>query len=170
MTKQKNVTIIAKNDGSAIDFEMKEGGTPTDLLQFTGGSADITFTLQNQGGANLEFVQNVNDVMYVIRGSNNHLPRCPKNNAGNPATPFSVTSVSANTLEVSNANPNVCFYKFALNFVDKNNNNKIIPYDPIYDNRNGGNQFALSATTAAIGGAAAGVLLTMLAFNVGLFG
>lgn len=182
MNKPCNVTIKAtKNPAGEFEFDMDYKGGSTELLVFDKAKDGmktideylINFTLENGPGINLAFVSNANDVMYVKKGSDNHLPKCPKNGSGNGQTPFQVVNnpVPPTTLTVRNPDADVCFYKFALRFEDRNDGNKIVTFDPIYDNRNGGSprsaQFSLAT---GIGGAAAGALITMLIFNVGLFG
>lgn len=181
MVQPRKVTIKATKNGSKIDFEMEENGHYTELLLFNkdldkikkNESYQITFTLDNDNGANLEFVQDRGDVMYVLKGSNSSVPKCPKNANGNSQTPFTVSNVTATTLTVDNPDDDVCFYKFALRFIDKNNGNAIVTFDPIYGNQNGGltlQQNSFSTGVAFVGGAALGSLITMMSYNVGLFG
>lgn len=181
MNTSINVTIKAtRNASGEIEFEMEYKNGATDLLVFDKSrdgmkKADgylINFTLDNGPGVNLAFVSDPDDVMFVRKGSNNHTPKCPRNGAGNGQTPFQVVGpVQATSLSVSNPDADVCFYKFALRFEDRNDGNKIVTFDPIYDNRNGGStKFAEYSLVTGLGGAAAGALITMLIFNVGLFG
>jgi hypothetical protein len=178
MAHQRKVTVTAKRNGSKIDFEMEEKGHYTELLLFNKNddgikktdTYDIIFDLKPDPGVNVEFVQDKGDVMYVSKGSNSHVPKCPKNANGNPQTPFAVTSVSATQLTVNNPDNDVCFYKFALRFIDKDNGNAIVTFDPIYGNQNGGRSLVNSATTAAFiggaGGAAIGALFAIMALNM----
>ena len=181
MNKPCDVKIKAtKNPNGEFEFDMEYKGGSTELLVFDKARDGmkpndeyvITFTLENGHGVNLAFVSDADDVMFVKKGSNNHLPKCPRNGGGNGQTPFEViTPVQPNILKVRNPDADVCFYKFALRFEDRNDGNKIVTFDPIYDNRNGGStKFAEYSLVTGLGGAAAGALITMLIFNVGLFG
>lgn len=187
MAKTRNVTIKATSNGGKIEFDMDENGRDTELLVFNKNndnmkkdeSYDIVFALKNQGGADLAFVQDPGDVIYISKGSDTHLPKCPKNANGNPQTPFTVSNVQPLQLTVRNPDDDICFYKFALRFIDKNNSNKIETFDPIFGNQNGGltvqppgggTSFITGATTTSFFvGAVVAVLGTMLAYNVGLF-
>ncbi len=180
MVKARNVTIKTKMNGGQIEFEMEENGNYTEMLLFNKSddkikktdSYDIIFNLQNGAGVNLEFVQDVGNVMYVRKGSPNSIPKCPTNAAGNSQTPFTVTSVTATTLTVHNPDDDICFYKFALRFINKNANNAIETFDPIYGNQNGGTSVSSSAYLTAVVfvcGVALGSVVTMMTFNVGLF-
>lgn len=180
MAKTRNVTIKTIKDGNKIKFEMEENGDYTELLLFNKNgdkipkseSYNIIFEIDNGDGVNLEFVQDTGNVMYVRKGSPYHVPKCPTNGTGNSQTPFTVTSVTTTTLTVNNPDDDICFYKFALRFIDKNASNAIVTFDPIYGNQNGGvglYSSAILTTFAFVCGTVLGSVATMMAFNVGLF-
>jgi hypothetical protein len=124
-------------------------------------SYDIKFTLVNTDELQLEFLQDTQHVMWVAKGSKASPPGCPKNHVTDPE--FTVTGVTANTLDVTNTDKDECKFKFVLNFIDTGNNNKAVQYDPIYDNQNGGSRRSFASSTAIVGGLAfAGVLLVAM--------
>lgn len=180
---RRDVTIRAKKVGNDIEFEMLERNQETEILVFNKTNDNIPkndhytidFALQNVAGANVEFVQDKDDVIFISKGSDTHLPRCPKNANGNPNTPFRVDSVSANTLSVHNPDSDICFYKFALRFVDRGDGNKIRTFDPIFGNQNGGLTVtppggSTSITTAFVGGIMIGAVGIAVAYSTGLLG
>jgi len=177
----------SRNANGEIEFEMKEGGGPdTEILVFNKNKDNIPksefyeveFELKNQTatpqnpGTNLEFVTPPNPVpvMFLSKGSDKHLPKCPKGPSSTSDGQISVTGVTPTKLTVQNKDENECFYKFVLNFVDRDNNNQIVAFDPIWGNQNGGRSLIQSATTAAFigaaGGAAIGALFTIMALNM----
>ena len=180
---RKDVTIKAKKVGSKIEFEMEQAGQYTEILVFNKTNDnikktedyEIVFGLRNEAGADLEFVQDKSDVIWISKGSDVTLPKCPKNGNGNSNSPFTVTDVQAKTLTVRNPDNDINFYKFALRFVDKANNGAIVTFDPIFGNQNGGLASKPpgggTASIAFVGGTGllVGAVLTMMAYGVGLF-
>jgi hypothetical protein len=174
---KRDVTIKAKKVGNNIEFDMVEKNQDTEILVFNKTNDnmkktdhyDIDFVLQNVSGANLEFVQVPDDVIYISKGSDTHLPKCPKNSSGNGQTNFTVTSVTATTLSVHNPDDDICFYKFALRFIDKDNGGAIKTFDPIFGNQNGGlasqppGGGGTSSAVAFVGGVLLGAAGTVLA-------
>jgi hypothetical protein len=160
--KPRPITIRSfKDSHGKIDFEMIEGNQKTDTLVFNktndnmkkDDSYDITFTLVNTDGLQLEFLQDTNEVMWVAKGNKSSPPGCPQNHVTDPE--FTVTGVTADTLDVTNTDKDVCKFKFVLNFIDTGNHNKAEQYDPIYDNQNGGSRRSFISSSAIVGGVAA---------------
>lgn len=176
---RRDVTITAdKNSSGQFEFEMSDGGPDTEILVFNKDKDgipksefyDVVFTLKNKPGTKLAFVTDKDKVMHVAKGSGKHLPKCNKAISGpSPNGQLEVTSVTAEELRVINKDEDECFYKFVLNFVDLNNGNAPVAFDPIWGNQNGGGgtfQLASGSTSTFIGGAALGILLTVVAYNV----
>lgn len=165
--KPRPVTINSHKDPHGkIYFDMEEDGKNTDTLVFNktkdnmkkSEHYDLRFTLVNHDDLALEFKQDVNDVMWVAKGNKSSPPGCPKNQVGDAE--FTVTSVAASTLDVTNTDLTECKFKFVLNFIDTGNHNKAEQFDPIYENQNGGYQRRDISSNLIIGGlAAAGALL-----------
>lgn len=176
---KRDVTITAKkNSGGEIEFEMSDGGPDTEILVFNKDKDgipksefyEVVFTLDNRPGTNLAFVTDKDRVMHVAKGSNKHLPKCNKATSA-PANngQLEVTNVTADELRVTNKDEDECFYKFVLHFVDRDNGNAPVAFDPIWGNQNGGGgglQLTIANTSTFLGGAALGVLLTVIAYNV----
>lgn len=170
MGKARAVTVTSSKDTSGkISFEMVEDGKKTDTLVFDktkdnmkkSEHYDVQFTLVNTDGLKLEFLQDTKHVMWVAKGDKSSAPSCPKSHVADPA--FTVSGVSATVLDVVNTDPDVCKFKFVLNFIDKGNGNKAEQFDPIYDNQNGGFQRMPISSSAIIGGlAVAGALLILV--------
>ena len=168
--KARAVTINSHKDSQGkISFDMVEGGKQTDTLVFNktkdnmkkSENYDLVFTLVNNDGLKLEFLQDTQHVMWVAKGSKSSAPACPQSHVTDPE--FTVTSVTANVLDVTNTDQDECKFKFVLNFIDTGNHNKAEQFDPIYDNQNGGFQRMGMSNTLIIGGlAAAGALLVLL--------
>jgi hypothetical protein len=169
--KARPVTIKSfKDTHGKIDFEMLDGTQKTDTLVFNKTKDnmkkdefyDIQFTLVNTDGLKLEFKQDVQDVMWVAKGNKSSPPGCPKNQVGDAE--FTVTNVTANTLDVTNTDLDECKFKFVLNFIDTGNHNKAEQFDPIYENQNGGISRSPSVSSSVIigGVAAVGVLLVAM--------
>lgn len=184
----RTVKIYAsRNANGEIEFEMKEGGgggPDTEILVFNKNKDgipkseyyEVEFELRNQNstpqnpGTNLEFVTPPNPVpvMFLSKGSDKHLPKCPKGPSANNDGQITVAGVTPTTLTVQNKDDFDCFYKFVLNFVDKDNGNQIVAFDPIWGNQNGGRtsiQLASPATVGFVVGAGIGAILAMMAFN-----
>lgn len=177
---KRDVTITArKNSSGQIEFDMTEGNGPdTEILVFNKTKDNIpksefyevVFKLENKQGANLAFVQDVDNVMHVAQGSGKHLPKCDKATSGPSKNgQLEVTSVTASELKVTNKDEDECFYKFVLHFVDQTNGSAVA-FDPIWGNQNGGgggggiSSMIASSTDSMLGGAASGLLATWL-FN-----
>lgn len=173
---RRDVTITAdKNSSGKIEFEMSDGGPDTEILVFNKTKDgipksefyEVVFTLKNKPGTNLAFVTDPDQVMHVAKGSGKHLPKCNKATTA-PAQngQLEVTSVTANELKVTNKDEDECFYKFVLNFVDRDNGNAPVPFDPIWGNQNGGGGGFVNSIVASpdstLGGAAGGMLATLL--------
>lgn len=168
--KPRPVTIKSfKDTHGKIDFEMLDGSLKTDTLVFNktkdnmkkDESYDIQFTLVNTDGLQLQFKQDAQDVMWVAKGDKTAPPGCPKNKISDPE--FTVTGVSATTLDVTNTDKDECKFKFVLNFIDTANHNKEEQFDPIYDNQNGGFSRVNISNFVIIGGlATAGALLVAM--------
>jgi hypothetical protein len=175
---KRDVTITAdKNSSGKIEFEMSDGGPDTEILVFNKTKDgmpkaefyDVVFTLKNRPGTNLAFVTDADRVMHVAKGSAKHLPKCNKATTAPAANgQLKVTSVTADTLKVTNKDEDECFYKFVLNFVDRDNGNAPVPFDPIWGNQNGGGGGGgfvadiVASPDSALGGAAGGLLVTLL--------
>lgn len=163
------VTIKSfKNAQGKIDFEMLEGTKKTDTLVFNKNndnmkkdeSYDIQFTLVNTDGLQLQFKQDKQEVMWVAKGNKSSPPGCPNNRVSDPE--FTVTAVTATTLDVTNTDMNKCKFKFVLNFIDTGNGNKAEQFDPIYDNQNGGRSATISSSVIIGGLAAAGTVVVIV--------
>lgn len=171
MPQPVDVKIIAKKDATGkITFEMEEGNRYTEILVFNKSKDKIpksdfyliTFTLDDTTGDGLRF--DANDPMFLSKGSDKHIPQCPKNGTvGNPqGFASAVDPNNDKILKVTNFDMDECFYKFALNFKDNAGNPH--QFDPIYGNQNGG-QNPLFASALAIGflcGAAGGAAASTL--------
>ncbi|MEO7364839.1 MAG: hypothetical protein ABIW03_00800 [Sphingomicrobium sp.] len=170
--KQRPVTVEASKDSNGkITFEMLEKGKKTGTLTFDKDkdkmkkkdNYDIHFDLVNQDGLNLEFLQdsqNVQNVMWVAKGTATAPPACPPSQTSDPE--FTVTSVTASTLDVTNTDQDQCMYKFALNFIDTGNGNKAEQFDPIYDNKNGGINRSILSNAVVVGGLVAAACLVAI--------
>lgn len=167
--KPRPVTINSRKDPQGkIYFDMEEDGKKTDTLVFNktkdnmkkSENYDLEFKLVNHDSLKLEFKQDVQDVMWVAKGNKSSPPACPKNQANDAE--FTVTSVTASTLDVTNTDVNECKFKFVLNFIDTGNHNKAEQFDPIYDNQNGGFQRMFMSANVIIGGFAAAATLLIL--------
>lgn len=173
--KPYGVTIEAYKDSNGkIAFHMLKKGEKPGTLTFDknkdkmkkSDNYDIHFDLVNQDGLKLEFLQDTQDVqnvMWVAKGSATAPPACPQSQASDPE--FTVTSVTANTLDVTNTDLNSCMYKFALNFIDTGNGNKAEQFDPIYDNKNGGSRSVVSNAVVVGGLVAAACLVAIVAME-----
>ena len=169
--KPRPVTINSHQDSQGkITFDMVEASTKTDTLVFNktkdnmkkSENYDIRFTLVNNDGLKLEFLQDALQVMWVAKGNKSSPPGCPTNHVSDPE--FTVTGVAANILDVTNTDLDECKFKFVLNFIDKGNHDKAEQFDPIYDNQNGGfKTLSTFSSSVIVGGlVAAGVVLVAL--------
>lgn len=149
--KQRNITIKALQDSSAPDgvvFKMFDGDAETERLVFDKHAdgmkkADyhkLLFTLENGQGVNLRFPSDRDRAMWVTKGTENDLPDCPSSSAHHAHMQPKKVLPGRMQLEAHNHNPERCLYKFALNFVDGGDpqESKLICFDPITENRNGG--------------------------------
>lgn len=145
--KERSIEIVPLGGG---EFEMVENGRNTNELIFDkkhdriGGKKmrkndhyDIVFTLDEEG--DYTFVTDEDEVMWVDKGSATSAPPCPTSQM-HQKQEFKVQKVSDYVLEVKNKDSDRCLYKFVINLVDKRTKT-VVPYDPIYDNRNGGVAF-----------------------------
>jgi hypothetical protein len=124
---------------------------------------EITYTLVNGPGLDsLRFAPSLDDVMWVVKGTATQEPECPKTRVPKHPDIYAVKSDGLE-LTVHNLNPVRSFYAFTLNFV-REGHGDLIPYDPIYDNRNGGAQPA-SDTLLVVGGVALVGLALLFAFK-----
>jgi hypothetical protein len=169
MSKARSVTINSYKDSNGkISFDMVEAGNKTDTLVFNKTkdkmkkheNYDVQFTLVNNDGLELEFLQDTQHVMWVAKGNKSSAPACPQSHVTDPE--FTVTGVAKTVLDVSNTDKDVCKYKFVLNFIDPGNGNKAEQFDPIYDNQNGGFQQIAISNNLIIGGFAAAATLLIL--------
>lgn len=132
-----------------IDFRMYVGNskTPTDTLVFNKNDDKIHksefyqvhFTLENAPDTNLVFLQdakNKQECMWVAAGNKSQPPVCP--NGRSTHSEIMVEEVEDYELIVENQDMIECKYKFVLCFEDLDRNRKVVRYDPIYDNKNGG--------------------------------
>lgn len=168
--KPRPVTINSYKDSQGkITFDMVENGTKTDTLVFNktkdkmkkSENYDIKFTLVNNNGLQLQFLQDLQQVMWVAKGNKTAPPGCPNSHASDPE--FTVTGVSADILDVTNTDLIECKFKFVLNFIDTGNHDKAEQFDPIYDNQNGGFTRTLASSSVIIGSVALfGVALVLL--------
>jgi len=150
MSNAKRVVIVrAKSNPTKpnkIEFELEdEDGAIGEKLKFDkkqemkkADHHEVTFKLETEQGVSLRFPSDKLRAMWVAKGTATKPPACPKSPAHHPD--IVAHSVTANELVVHNRNPEQCLYKFALNFVKPTDTNesKLISYDPMYDNRNGG--------------------------------
>lgn len=175
--KSRPVTIEASKDSNGkIVFEMLEKGKKTDTLTFDKNkdkmkkseNYELHYELVNKDGLKLEFLQDCQKVMWVAKGSATAPPACPPSQASDPE--FTVTSVSAITLDVTNTDLDECMYKFALNFIDTGNGNKPEQFDPIYENKNGGTRNVVSNAVVVGGLVAAACLVVVAMERVGWLG
>lgn len=159
-----------------IDFRMYVGNskTPTDTLEFDKGKDKIPksqfykvhFTLENAPDTNLVFLQdskNKQECMWVAEGNKFQPPACPTGNSTH--SEILVDDVQDYELIVENQDLTVCKYKFVLCFEDIDRNRKVVRYDPIYDNKNGGVQSSsMSLSTGPVILAVAAIAIVGLAY------
>ena len=91
----------------------------------------ITFELANRSSTNLSFVSRATDAIWTGKDDRN----CAR---GTQNDEIKQVNVAGERLTVTNANSAPARLKFTLNFVDDATPPKEYPYDPIWDNRNGG--------------------------------
>lgn len=164
MPKNIDVDIVATKDAAGkIIFRMEEGNRYTEILVFNKTKDRlpkndfyvIKFTLDDQTGDGLIF--DTAGPMFLSKGSDKHVPQCPKNGTvGNPqGFASAVDPNNSKILTVTNFDMDECFYKFALNFKDSAGNRH--QFDPIYGNQDGGQSpIYASVVTGLFCGAVAG--------------
>lgn len=128
-----------------------------------GDEHEVTFKLVQEQGMNLRFASDPDRAMWVNRGTATDIPSCPTSQPTKNNAVFHATSSQGDTLVAINKNPQKCYYKFSLNFVDPTGRdpNYLYRYDPVGDNQNGGIgvfQPSFSAIALAIGLAALGYI------------
>lgn len=153
MNPNHDVTIVAYRDDQVqphgIRFKMYNGpaqGEPIDRLVSDKGNAMpkdqphiVTFRLENKAGADLRFLKDPDEVLWIAAGDENNAPPCPEKSDRD--ADFSVVgSVTNDKLVVRNQNSRICKHSFALNFIGTNAAGKtaMIAYDPPWENNNGG--------------------------------
>ena len=166
----KHVNIIASEDPSkpdGVDFHLeKPDGTRLASIVFDKGGEgmshddehEVHFSLVQESGMTLEFAQSKKDVLWVAWGDKDHEPPCPETQPANCPDPVFYAEKSApKKLTVVNTNPKKSFFSFTINFVDPHSQTptKLIPFDPIGENKNGGigaseSSFALASSTVAL--------------------
>lgn len=117
---------------------------------------EVTFTLVQEEGMNLQFATPPDRAMWVNRGTAQNIPSCPTAQPPKNNTVFHATSSQGLTLVATNKNPQKCYYKFSLNFVDPTGQDPdyLYRFDPVGDNQNGGigkNYASLVGVALAIG-------------------
>lgn len=91
----------------------------------------ITFELANRSSTNLRFADRASDAIWTGKDDRD----CAR---GMQNDEIKQVSVGGERLTVTNANSAPARLKFTLNFIDDANPPNEYPYDPIWDNRNGG--------------------------------
>lgn len=147
------ITIIAEPDPAkpdGVSFRMTdEDGACLDTLVFdkkkNGMSKnevhDVHFRLVQQSGMTLEFAQSLNDVLWVTWGSPDSPPPCPTTRPPEDPDPqFWAYQSTPKKMKARNKNPEQQWFSFTINFVDPKSSTptKLIPYDPVGENKNGG--------------------------------
>ena len=97
----------------------------------------ITFEINNRSTRNWLFPSDERNAMWVASNATD----CPKAlPPENPEFPIKKMKVSQDReqLTVDNLNTRKADYKFALNFVDGDDQKHLYSYDPIWSNQNGG--------------------------------
>jgi hypothetical protein len=173
----KHINVIAhddpqKPDGVEFHLEDTKGNKLESIVfskkddgMYQSDQHELHFKLVQEKGMTLEFAQDLKDALWVAWGDKNHIPPCPKVRPANCPDPVFWAEHSApNNLTVINTNPDSKFFSFTLNFVDSTATGaaKLIPYDPIGENQNGGINRSwlsdVSTTTIVVGVAVVAVL------------
>jgi hypothetical protein len=151
--KAKHIIIFAKSDSNkpnGVDFHMEDAkGCKLESIVFNKfdegmykeDQHEVHFKLVQEKGMTLEFAQNLDDVLWVAWGDQDHIPECPKTRPPNTPDPIFYAENSApNQLRVVNTNADKSFFNFAINFVDRTATGpvQLITYDPIGENQNSG--------------------------------
>lgn len=167
---EKKVNTLPDN----IVYHMEdEDGCVLDTLVFSkdalhmnkGDAHKVTFTLVQDQGMNLQFAPDPDVAMWVNRGTADRIPSCPTSQPAKNNAVFHATESLGNTLVVINKNPQKCYYKFSLNFVDPTGSdpNYLYRYDPVGDNQNGGIG-GFNETWLWLGGVAVAAALSYFAY------
>lgn len=175
-----NVNVIAQrsanNPPDNISYHLEDGdGCLLESLVFSkdqiagmkkNDAHEVTFTLVQEQGMSLEFASPPDRAMWVNRGTANDIPSCPTSQPAKNNAVFHATSSQGKTLVAINKNPQKCFYRFSLNFVDPNGSdpNYLYCFDPVGDNRNGG-VGGFQNAFVALGLAAGAATLVYLAYS-----
>ena len=155
--KQRRIKVIASTKlgtGSGIDFRMEENGARKERLTFCKREEqmkkadwhEIVFELEDPTGSDLRFHPKPATAMWVARGTNTKAPHCPRNPKQDEAGELRPMSVSEDGLQLTviNDNKGECFLSFQLNFVEpfaEGATPRIVAeYDPIIQNKNGGEE------------------------------
>ncbi|MEO5971828.1 MAG: hypothetical protein ABIP91_00475 [Sphingomicrobium sp.] len=147
--QHRTITVKAKphpTKPKECEFEMVDDqGNVTDTLVFDKKQEmkksehhTVVFKLKNEAGASLRFPDDKLRAMWVAKGNATSKPNCPKQ--AKHHAHIVADQVLHDELTVHNFNPEISFYKFVLNFVEVSDTSqvKLIPLDPVYENRNGG--------------------------------
>jgi hypothetical protein len=184
---EMTVKVFAKKDSSAkdgIQFHLEDcDGCVLDRVVFDKTKHKgmhkkdehlVYFELHQDPGMMLKFATDANVALWVAQGTEKRPPPCPQvqPNTFNPI--FYGCDSQASKLTAVNSNPKKCFFSFTLNFVDSKSAtpNKLISYDPVGQNKNGGvglHDSNVDYAAVLIGAAAAG-LLGYLAYRASIGG
>jgi hypothetical protein len=164
----KSKIVPGTND---VEFEMLDRGKVNHRPAFD-KTADqmlpsdyheVVFTLKNGPGLkDLRFAPNIDDVMWVVKGTATEEPPCPKTRVPKHPDFYAVDPIEPLQLTAHNLNPVRAFYAFTLNF-ERTGHADLIPFDPIGDNRDGGLGKSNNALLAL-----GGVVFVGLALIIGL--
>lgn len=155
--KQRRIRVVARTklgSASGIGFHMEEGGERKDRLTFCKREEqmkkadwhEIVFELDDPTGSDLQFHPNPAMAMWVARGTPTKAPSCPRNPKQDEQAELRPTAVSEDGLQLTviNDNKGECFLSFQLNFVEpfaRGDRPRIVAeYDPIIQNKNGGEE------------------------------
>jgi len=178
---ERTIVIKACRDGTPPDgyrFEMLPTGEPaTDRLTFNkdhdgmkkSQKYTVKFSLMNDSSSNLRFIRDEKVVMWVSKGTSTAPGPCPVVSIHD--SEFEVKDLEDYFLKVENKDTIECQYKFVLNFVGLNADGKtaLIPFDPIWDNKNGGADRAFNSPGGTLTlGLACGAVLGGLATYMSL--
>jgi hypothetical protein len=128
---------------NGINFGMSGFGVQKDEITCAKGamphedSNSVTFEINNRSNRNWLFPSDENDAMWVSENGSDCPQRRP---AENPEFPVKDMKVSHDREQLTVRNRNSCkaMYKFTLNFVDGDDQKHLYPFDPIWNNQNGG--------------------------------
>lgn len=98
----------------------------------------VTFEINNRSSRPWLFAGNPANAMWVGSNSTDCPQKAPPPNLEFPEKDRKILQ-GGEQLEVKNLNTSIARYKFSLNFVDTSDpSGKLYPYDPIWNNHNGG--------------------------------